>query len=74
MLARQGLVEECTASINRIRGLLTEFGLVFPQDPIHLHPSLAEITGERQTGQGLPDLLRLVLQRLHLQWLELEVH
>ncbi|NDY93912.1 IS110 family transposase [Ideonella livida] len=71
---RQGLVEERTACINRIRGLLTEFGLVFPQDPLHLRPSLAEITGERQAGQGLPDLLRLVLQRLHLQWLELEVH
>jgi transposase len=28
---RQGYVEERTATINRIRGLLTEFGIVLPQ-------------------------------------------
>jgi transposase len=30
---REGFMEERTALINRIRGLLTEFGLVFPQCP-----------------------------------------
>lgn len=39
-----------------------------------LRPALAEITGERQAGQGLPDVLRLCLQRLHLHWIELDLH
>ena len=44
---RQGFVEERTATINRIRGLLSEFGLVLPRK--------AEIV-RRQAGAALEDL------------------
>jgi transposase len=40
---REGFKEERTALINRIRGLLTEFGLVFPQSPEALRKVLAEV-------------------------------
>jgi transposase len=70
---RQGYVEDRTACINRIRGLLTEAGLTFPQSPERLRPALAAITGEAHAGTGLAELQRLCLQQLHLHWLELEV-
>jgi transposase len=38
---RQGLVEERTALINRLRGLLTEFGVVAPLSPAKLRRELA---------------------------------
>ena len=38
---RQGLVEERTALINRLRGLLTEFGVVAPLSPDKLRRELA---------------------------------
>lgn len=38
---RQGLVEERTALINRLRGLLTEFGVVAPLSPEQLRRELA---------------------------------
>ena len=38
---RQGLVEERTALINRLRGLLTEFGVVAPLSPEKLRRDLA---------------------------------
>jgi transposase len=38
---RQGLVEERTALINRLRGLLTEFGVVAPLSPEKLRGELA---------------------------------
>ena len=49
---RQGFVVERTATINRLRGLLTEFGVVLP---------LRSITVRRQAAvaaEGLPDLAR----------------
>ena len=49
---RQGFVVERTATINRLRGLLTEFGVVLP---------LRSVTVRRQAAQaaeGLPDLAR----------------
>src|SRR3982750_3326828 len=43
---REGLKEERNACINRIRGLLAEFGLVFPQSPevlrMHLPDALED--------------------------------
>jgi len=38
---RQGFVEEKTAVINRIRGLLTEFGIVMPIRPIQVRRRIA---------------------------------
>ena len=42
---RQGLVEERTALINRLRGLLTEFGVVAPLSPEKLRRELAPLSG-----------------------------
>jgi transposase len=38
---RQGFIEERTASINRIRGVLAEFGQVLPQSANAVHRALA---------------------------------
>jgi transposase len=69
---RQGYKEDRTACINRIRGLLAEYGLVFPQSPQALRMQLAETIED--AANELPHLARVALQRAHLQWLELECH
>jgi transposase len=69
---REGYKEERTACINRIRGLLAEFGLVYPQSPEVLREQLADAIED--ASNELPHLARLALQRAHLQWLELECH
>lgn len=68
---REGFKEERTALINRIRGLLAEFGLVFPQSPDALRQVLAEVLEDG--GNELPGVARLALQRAHLHWIEIEV-
>jgi transposase len=67
---REGCKEERTACINRIRGVLAEFGRVFPQSPEALRQALPGVIEET----SLPDLARLTLQRALLQWAELDVH
>jgi transposase len=69
---REGYKEERTACINRIRGLLAEFGLVFPQSPEALRTQLPDVIED--ASNELPHLARVGLQRAHLQWLELECH
>ena len=52
---REGIKEERTASINRIRGLLAEFGLVFPQSPKALRQVLpAVLEGASNEMGGVP--------------------
>lgn len=68
---REGFKEERTALINRIRGLLAEFGLVFPQSPDALRKVLAEVV-EDATNE-LPGVARLALQRAHLHWIDIEL-
>ena len=68
---REGFKEERTALINRIRGLLTEFGLVFPQSPDALRKVLAEVLEDG--ANELPGVARLALQRAQLHWIEIEV-
>ena len=46
---RQGLVEERTALINRLRGLLTEFGVVAPLSPEKLRRELARCQDPQDT-------------------------
>ncbi len=68
---REGYKEERTACINRIRGLLAEFGLVFAQEP------RCSAAVDRSAGgceQRDDALARLALQRAQLQWLELDCH
>lgn len=69
---REGYKEERTACINRIRGLLAEFGLVFAQSPQALRAQLAEVIED--ASNEMPHLARVALQRAQLQWLELESH
>jgi transposase len=69
---REGYKEERTACINRIRGLLAEFGLVFAQGPKALRAVLAEVL-EDATNE-LPGIARLALDRAYLQWRELDEH
>ena len=59
---RQGFIEERTATINRLRGLLTEFGIVAPQSPEALQRAWLTITAALETlvptnlQRGLDDL------------------
>nr|WP_259372576.1 IS110 family transposase [Methylibium petroleiphilum] len=69
---REGVKEERTACINRIRGLLAEFGLVFAQRPEVLRTELADVIED--ASNELPHLARVALQRAQLQWSELEGH
>lgn len=78
---REGYKEERTACINRIRGLLAEFGLVFAQSPDSLREHLPELPDSPDSPDGLQDasaelpwLARIALQRARLQWVELDCH
>ncbi len=68
---REGYKEERTALINRIRGLLTEFGLVFAQGPDALRLVLAGVIED--ASNELPGVARLALQRAHLHWIDIEL-
>src|SRR5688500_17476386 len=69
---REGLKEERTACINRIRGLLAEFGLVFPQSPEALRTALPDALED--ASHELGSLARLTLQRAAQHWRELDEH
>ena len=69
---REGFKEERTACINRIRGLLAEFGLVFPQKPVVLRLALPDVIEDASNELGA--LARLALQRAQQQWQELDEH
>jgi transposase len=56
---RQGFVEERTATVNRIRGLLSEFGLVLPQKTIAVRRGLPGLL------ERLPELARQALTDLY---------
>jgi transposase len=68
---REGFKEERTAIINRIRGLLAEFGLVFAQSPQALRSVLAGVIED--ASNELPGAARLALQRAHLHWIEIDL-
>lgn len=57
---RQGLVEERTALINRLRGLLTEFGVVAPLSPEKLRRELTRCRDPQESG--LPLMVRHLLE------------
>jgi transposase len=69
---REGYKEERTACINRIRGLLAEFGLVFAHGPKALRAVLAEVLED--AANEMPGIARLALDRAFLQWRELDEH
>ena len=63
---RQGWIEERTATINRIRALLTEFGVVLPNRAQHVR------RGALAAAESLPELARRALEdlRSHLASLD----
>jgi transposase len=69
---REGIKEDRTACINRIRGLLAEFGLVFAQGPRELQATLSDVLEDASNELG--SLARLTLQRAQAQWRELDEH
>jgi len=69
---REGLKEERTGCINRIRGVLAEFGLVFAQGPKALRAELADVIED--ASNELSTMARLVLQRAFEHWRELDEH
>src|SRR5690349_24853407 len=69
---REGIKEDRTACINRIRGLLAEFGLVLPQSPGVLRRHLDGLIED--ASNDIAGIARLVLQRAQEHWKEIEVH
>ena len=69
---REGLKADRTACINRLRGLLAEFGLVFAQSPAVLEAVLSDVLED--AGNEMNTLARLALQRLQDQWREIDAH
>ena len=69
---REGFKADRTACINRIRGLLGEFGLVFAQSPAALESVLADVLED--ASNEMNTLARLVLQRAQSQWREIDAH
>ena len=69
---REGFKQERVACINRIRGLLAEFGLVFAQSPDALRRALPDAMEDASNELG--GLARLALQQAFAQWRELDAH
>jgi transposase len=69
---REGIKAERTACINRIRGLLAEFGLAFAQGPEALRRVLDDVLED--ASNEMNTLARLVIQRAQSQWRELDEH
>jgi transposase len=63
---REGYKEERTAIVNRIRGLLSEFGIVFAQSPEALQRGLPDVLEDAQNE--LPSIARLALQQAAQHW------
>jgi transposase len=61
---REGLKTERTACINRIRGLLAEFGLVFAQSPKALREEISSIIEDAENE--LAGIARLVIEQAQL--------
>lgn len=60
---REGLKEDRTASINRIRGLLAEFGLVVSKSPGKLREKLTDMLED--ASNDLSGLARLVIEEAY---------
>jgi transposase len=69
---REGIKEERNACINRIRGLLLEFGVVFPVGAKALQSRLDDALEDGANEMNW--LARVTLQRARDQWQELDAH
>jgi transposase len=70
--ARDGLVTARTALGNQLRGLLAEFGVIFPQGAKALRQGLA--SAQEEADNGLPPLMRRLIGELSEHLRELERH
>ncbi len=70
---RQGLVEDRTAQVNRLRGLLSEFGIIIPQGFGEARRAIPDILGNEHNA--LPALARRLLRDAneHLEQLHQQV-
>ena len=64
---RQGVVRDRTAWVNRLRGLLAEFGLVLPKGRYAVQSAIPAILGD--PDNGLPELARQMVYDL---WLSIQ--
>ena len=69
---REGFKEDRTACINRIRGALTEFGLVFGKSPKVLRAALPEVLED--AANELSGVARMALQDAFEHWRHLDDH
>ncbi|MFS0757600.1 IS110 family transposase [Noviherbaspirillum sp. 1P10PC] len=71
--ARQGMVKARTAQANQIRGLLSEFGLIFPQGITNVYQRVPALLDEAK--EELPGVFRELVQGLlaHLKELDRQV-
>ena len=69
---REGLKAERTACINRIRGLLAEFGVVHVQGAEALQRALGDVIEDGSNEMNA--LARRVIQRALAHWRELDAH
>jgi transposase len=69
---REGLKADRTACINRVRGLLAEFGLVFAKSPAALQAVVTDTLED--ASNEMNTLARLVVQQAQTQWRELDAH
>jgi len=69
---REGLKAERTACINRIRGLMAEFGVVQAQGAEALQSVLTELIEDASNEMNA--LARRVIQHAQAQWRELDAH
>jgi transposase len=71
--ARQGFVKARTAQANQIRGLLAEFGLVFPQGIRSVYERVPALIEDAETP--LPGRFRFLIERLvqHLRAIDQQV-
>ena len=67
---REGYKAERTACVNRIRGLLAEFGLVFAQSTRVLRQCLPDALED--ASNALPGMARLAIQQAYSHWQELD--
>jgi transposase len=67
---REGFKEERTGCINRIRGVLAEFELVFNKSPKVLRAVLADVIED--ASNEMTGLARQVVQQAYLRWQQLD--
>ena len=69
---REGIKADRTACINRIRGLLLEFGVAIPAGVREIELVLDDVLED--ASNEMNHLARVTLQRAQAQWRELDAH